>query len=154
MATKQMLESWETNFLEEKGSDSLLVWILILFCPLKKKLFPDSGKLIARCLLKSAKILIFDEATSSLDIRNEKTIMEVLKKHQRNRTVLFVTHRLHLNTYCDSICIVDKKGVIEQGSHSSLLRTPNSHYSALWKTFLDKIPDSDIDILKELCNFT
>ena len=68
---------------------------------------------IARALYINPKVLIFDEATSSLDIDNENRIIEIIKKYKKNKTIILVSHRSNTLKYCDKIYEI-KKGAISE----------------------------------------
>ena len=87
---------------------------------------------IARAILKNTPILIFDEATSSLDSLTENSIMTALGEATRGRTSIIIAHRLSTVVNCDCILVLDKGRVVEQGTHSQLLSDQSSLYSALW----------------------
>eukprot|EP00092_Neocalanus_flemingeri_P015827 GFUD01017132.1.p1 GENE.GFUD01017132.1~~GFUD01017132.1.p1 ORF type:complete len:689 (-),score=210.70 GFUD01017132.1:492-2558(-) len=87
---------------------------------------------IARAILKDTPILIFDEATSSLDSLTENSIMTALGQATEGRTSIIIAHRLSTVVNCDKILVVDKGKVVEQGTHSELLSDKQSLYSALW----------------------
>ncbi len=87
---------------------------------------------IARAVLKNAPILIFDEATSSLDTENEKHIQESLSKLMKGKTVIAVAHRLSTLKEMDRILVFDKGKIIEEGNHESLLRKQGK-YAKLFK---------------------
>nr|CAG4647739.1 EOG090X02PU [Moina brachiata] len=89
---------------------------------------------IARAILKGSPILVFDEATSSLDSITESNIMEALKKATRDRTSICIAHRLSTVVDADQIFVFNEGRVIEKGSHRELLSIPNSMYSKLWHT--------------------
>lgn len=90
---------------------------------------------IARALLRNPDILIFDEATSSLDSITEeqitKTIKDVEKLHPDLIRIL-VAHRLSTVMHADTIYVLEKGKLVEQGSHTELLQN-NGLYSALWR---------------------
>lgn len=90
---------------------------------------------IARALLRNPDILIFDEATSSLDSITEeqitKTIKDVEKLHPDLIRIL-VAHRLSTVMHADTIYVLEKGKLVEQGTHSELLEN-NGLYSALWR---------------------
>jgi ATP-binding cassette, subfamily B, heavy metal transporter len=86
---------------------------------------------IARAILKKTQILIFDEATSSLDSKTEQSIQETLKSVAAHHTTLVIAHRLSTIIDADSIVVMDKGRIIEQGTHSELL-AQNSHYAEMW----------------------
>ena len=86
---------------------------------------------IARVLLKDPPILVFDEATSSLDSQSEKNILSALSNISRNKTTLVIAHRLSTIVDADRIVVLDKGRVIEQGGHQQLLDL-NGIYAELW----------------------
>jgi len=87
---------------------------------------------IARALLKDAPILILDEATSALDTESERYIQSALEKLIIDRTTLVIAHRLSTIENADRILVLDDGRIVEQGSHSELLKL-NGHYAALHK---------------------
>ena len=87
---------------------------------------------IARSLLKKTPILIFDEATSSLDSHNEAAIMETLKSITTGHTSLVIAHRLSTIIDADEIFYMEKGKIKEQGTHIELLNK-NGLYAALWQ---------------------
>nr|CAG4636011.1 EOG090X02PU [Eubosmina coregoni] len=89
---------------------------------------------IARAILKDAPILVFDEATSSLDSITESNIMDALKEATKNRTSICIAHRLSTVVDADEIFVLDKGRVVENGTHAQLLSSPNSFYAKLWNT--------------------
>ncbi len=88
---------------------------------------------IARALLKKPKILLFDEATSSLDTHTEQEILAAFKEISKNYTTLTIAHRLSTVVDADEIIVLDNGKVIEQGSHEALL-TMNGRYKAMWES--------------------
>lgn len=86
---------------------------------------------IARAALKKAKILIFDEATSSLDSRSEKAIQRALNEVAKGQTTLVIAHRLSTITHADNIIVLDKGQIIEQGRHDELLKH-DGLYAHMW----------------------
>lgn len=90
---------------------------------------------IARAILKDAPILILDEATSALDSQTEKDIQESLDFFIENKkkTVIAIAHRLSTLKHMDRILVLDKGKIVEQGTHTALLRRKNSLYAKLWK---------------------
>jgi ATP-binding cassette subfamily B protein len=87
---------------------------------------------IARTILKNPRILVFDEATSSLDSRSEKTILEALRKVASNHTTLVIAHRLSTIVDADRILVMDNGQVVEQGTHGELLEQ-GGVYATLWE---------------------
>lgn len=88
---------------------------------------------IARAIIRDPKVLVFDEATSSLDSTNEKEIQEALDKIAKGRTTIAVAHRLSTIAGSDTIYVLGNGGIAEQGTHGELLRKGGS-YARLWKT--------------------
>lgn len=76
---------------------------------------------IARALLKDARILLLDEATSSLDAQAEEHVQSVLDNLDNGHTVLMIAHRLSSVRNADIICVMDKGEVVETGNHDELL---------------------------------
>ncbi len=76
---------------------------------------------IARALLINPRILIFDEATSALDYESERIVQRNMQAIGRNRTVFIIAHRLSTVRHADSIIVIDKGRIIEQGNHTTLL---------------------------------
>jgi ATP-binding cassette subfamily B protein len=86
---------------------------------------------IARAILKRPRILIFDEATSSLDSHTEQAIQETLREVAEHHTTLVVAHRLSTVVDADRILVMDHGRIIEQGGHAELLAR-GGHYAAMW----------------------
>ena len=87
---------------------------------------------IARVLLKNPAILVFDEATSSLDSQSEKNILGALKRISRNKTTLVIAHRLSTVIDADRIIVLDNGRIKEQGDHEALIQA-NGLYAHLWR---------------------
>lgn len=93
--------------------------------------------LIARGLLKKdAKIFLFDEATSSLDPQTEKLISNRLDKMMVGKTVIFCAHRLSSIINVDKIHVLKDGRVVEQGTHSDLMKNDQSEYKNMWRNYL------------------
>src|SRR5580698_9821587 len=88
---------------------------------------------IARVLLKDPRILILDEATSSLDYENEAAIQRALEVVMRGRTSLVIAHRLSTVLAADVIFVVDEGRIVEQGRHATLLAR-GGLYARLYRT--------------------
>lgn len=86
---------------------------------------------IARAVLKDPKILILDEATSSLDSESERLVQEALDKLMQGRTSLVIAHRLSTIRNADRILVLDRGKIIESGSHRELLELKGGLYKNL-----------------------
>jgi ATP-binding cassette, subfamily B, bacterial len=86
---------------------------------------------IARVFLKNPAILIFDEATSSLDTESEMLIQEAFDRLAEDRTSIIIAHRLSTVLNADSICVIKEGRVIESGTHASLMKD-SGYYSRLY----------------------
>lgn len=85
---------------------------------------------IARAILRNSPILILDEATSSLDTENEKIIQDTIQKIKHNRTIIIIAHRLSTIMNTDTIVVLNKGEIVEQGTHQELLNK-KGHYFKL-----------------------
>jgi ATP-binding cassette subfamily B protein len=86
---------------------------------------------IARTILKRSPILVFDEATSSLDSKSEQAILKALREVAEGHTSLVIAHRLSTIVDADKIVVLDHGRIVEQGSHDQLLEQ-RSYYADLW----------------------
>jgi len=86
---------------------------------------------IARTILKKPPILVFDEATSSLDSKSEQMILKAINEIAKNNTSLIIAHRLSTVVNADKIIVLDKGQIVEQGHHDELLDKKKFYYE-LW----------------------
>lgn len=85
--------------------------------------------LIARVIYKDPDIIVFDEATNSLDAFNEKVIVENLTSFFEGKTVIIVAHRLSTVRNADKIIVLDSGRIVETGSHNSLIEKQGAYYN-------------------------
>ncbi|MCF6323975.1 MAG: ABC transporter ATP-binding protein/permease [Gammaproteobacteria bacterium] len=83
---------------------------------------------LARALIKEPAILLMDEATSALDAISERAIHKAIEKMQRNKTILMITHNMHLVEKFDHILVIEKGEVVEQGKHNQLMNLRGCYY--------------------------
>jgi ATP-binding cassette, subfamily B, bacterial len=93
---------------------------------------------IARVLLKDPRILILDEATSSLDSHNESMIQAALEKLMVGRTSLVIAHRLSTVLSADVIFVVENGRIVESGTHAVLLARGATYARLYWEQFRDR----------------
>ena len=83
---------------------------------------------IARALINNPRILIFDEATSSLDYEAEREIIENLDRVAEGRTTIVIAHRLSTVRRCDRIILIDHGRIKEEGTHEELIERQGLYY--------------------------
>lgn len=102
--------------------------------------------LIARAVYKNPAFLFFDEATSSLDSRNERIIMENLNRFFQGRTAVVIAHRLSTVKNADQIVVLDQGTIVEKGTHQELIALRGSYYTLVQSQLeLEKIEHSEIN---------
>ncbi|GAB5355348.1 hypothetical protein AAMO2058_000198000 [Amorphochlora amoebiformis] len=108
---------------------------------------------IARLLLKNPKIVVFDEATSSVDMQTERKLMSALDAATNKRTTITVAHRLATIKNCDKIVVLENGTIAQEGTHEGLISQPGL-YGRLWAEQAPSaaaIPESsDTDTLSDL----
>jgi len=87
---------------------------------------------IARTVIRNPDIIIFDEATSSVDNKTEQLIQRALFNIQKGRTSIIIAHRLSTIRNCSNIFLIRDGVVVEEGNHDSLVERDGSYYSQLW----------------------
>ena len=89
---------------------------------------------IARALLRNPRLLIFDEATSALDSITEEQITATVKEisAQQQRITILIAHRLSTIMHADTIYVLEKGKIVEQGSHDNLVNKKGLYY-AMWR---------------------
>ena len=84
---------------------------------------------IARAIIRKPKVLLFDEATSSLDVESEKIVQNSINNSLLNRTAVIVAHRLSTISDCDMIVVFDNGEIVETGTHTELLDKRGYYYN-------------------------
>ena len=82
---------------------------------------------IARAVLKNPPIMVLDEATSALDTESERLVQDALEKMMQNRTSLVIAHRLSTIQNADSIIVMNKGKIVEQGTHEELMKSQKGY---------------------------
>ena len=93
---------------------------------------------IARALLQGSQILIFDEATSSIDNVSQSEIQDSINNLVNEKTVITISHRLSATSKCDRILVIDKGRIVADGNHKTLLAN-SKVYKNLYKDVNKKI---------------
>jgi len=88
---------------------------------------------IARALLKNPPIMIFDEATSALDSESEILVQDAIERLMKNRTSFVIAHRLSTIRNADRIIVIDKGEIVQEGTHSELIRQKGGLYKKLYE---------------------
>jgi ATP-binding cassette subfamily B protein len=89
---------------------------------------------LARAFLAEPRVVVLDEATSSLDLRSELRVEAALDALLEGRTAILVAHRLSTAMRADRIIVVDDHGIAESGSHADLVRA-GGRYAAMFETW-------------------
>ena len=77
---------------------------------------------IARAMMKSAPIIILDEATANVDPENEKELMQAIEELTRKKTVIMIAHRLKTVRNADKIVVIDEGRIVQEGKHEELIK--------------------------------
>ncbi|MBN9388823.1 MAG: ABC transporter ATP-binding protein [Chloroflexi bacterium] len=94
---------------------------------------------IARAILRNPRILILDEATSSLDNESESLVQEALDRLMRERTTVVIAHRLSTIENADKIVVIDQGRLVEQGNHPSLMDKEGLYYRLYTRNFTEEV---------------
>uniref|UniRef100_A0A9L0TDB7 Iron-sulfur clusters transporter ABCB7, mitochondrial n=1 Tax=Equus caballus TaxID=9796 RepID=A0A9L0TDB7_HORSE len=98
---------------------------------------------IARAILKDPPVILYDEATSSLDSITEETILAAMRDAVKHRTSIFIAHRLSTVVDADEIIVLDQGKIAERGTHHALLANTGSIYSEMWHTQSNRVQNHD-----------
>uniref|UniRef100_A0A7N4Q0U3 Iron-sulfur clusters transporter ABCB7, mitochondrial n=1 Tax=Sarcophilus harrisii TaxID=9305 RepID=A0A7N4Q0U3_SARHA len=99
---------------------------------------------IARAILKNPPVILYDEATSSLDSITEENILSAMRDMVKHRTSIFIAHRLSTVIDADEIIVLDQGKIAERGTHGSLLANPGSIYSEMWHAQSNPLSNNNI----------
>ena len=102
---------------------------------------------IARAILKDPRILILDEATSSLDSESESLVQEALDHLMRGRTSFVIAHRLSTIVNADWVLVLNEGRLVEQGTHLTLLEQPDGLYARLYEMQFGAAEGEEIPLL-------
>lgn len=83
---------------------------------------------LARAILHDAKLYIFDEASSNIDIESESIIFETIQQLKKTKSIIIISHRLANVVSCDKIYVLEKGRMIEQGTHNELINNHKTYY--------------------------
>lgn len=100
---------------------------------------------IARTLLKDPRILILDDATSSVDTETEEAIRQALNKLMENRTTFIIAHRIQSVMKADLILVMDKGRIVQKGKHSDLVKQPG-----VYRDIFDLQAQIEVDLENEI----
>ena len=98
---------------------------------------------IARAILCSSDLLIFDEATSHLDTFTEKAIQDAVEELRKDRTVLVIAHRLSTIRRADIVAVLRDGKIAEQGTHNELLAAKGEYWDMVQHQNLDLVDEND-----------
>ncbi len=98
---------------------------------------------IARAALANPRLLILDEATSSVDTRTERLIQQALNQLLKSRTSFVIAHRLSTIRNADQVFVIDDGQIIERGTHDSLLAAEGFYYNLYMSQFRRDVPEPD-----------
>lgn len=115
---REFIESMPTGYNTKIGSEGINV-----------SMGQKQRLLIARAVYKDPDIILFDEATNSLDSVNERKIVEGLNQYFKNKTVVIVAHRLSTVKNADNIVVLENGKLTEQGTHDELIKLQSSYYT-------------------------
>lgn len=93
---------------------------------------------LARALLKDAPILFLDDCLSAVDTETEEHILQNLKKYNKNKTLIIISHRVSSVKHADNILVLDEGNIIETGTHEELLQREGLYYKLYQKQLLEE----------------
>ena len=84
-------------------------------------------------MIKNNKIIILDEATSSLDIETEKIIQKNIEKYFKDVTLIMITHHIHMVKNCKKVIVIEQGRIVESGDYEELLKNKKTHFYSLYE---------------------
>jgi ATP-binding cassette subfamily B protein len=108
---------------------------------------------LARAFLDEPRVLVLDDPLSAVDSRTERAILDVIEEERERRSVLLITHRVAAAARCDSVLVLDRGRVVEQGTHEELIRR-GGLYAAFAEeqrveSELEALGAADVSVLQE-----
>ncbi len=103
---------------------------------------------LARALLHNAQVMIFDEATSNIDVESEKMIIEVIKQLSKDKIVIMISHSLENVKDADMIYVMKEGMIMEQGKHNDLYEL-NQEYRKMYdvqKSYIDVLKEGEVNV--------
>lgn len=97
---------------------------------------------LARAMVKPGRIVVMDEATSSVDAETDELMQRVLREELQGRTVITIAHKLHTVLDYDRVVLLDRGRIVETGNPQALLETPDSPFRALYERLRSR-PDEE-----------
>ena len=94
---------------------------------------------IARAILRKSKIIILDEATSSVDQKTEDIISNAVDNKFKDSTVITIAHRIKTEKKCDRIVVMDEGKIVEIGKHEELIKDSNSKFYSIYFKYIGGI---------------
>ena len=94
---------------------------------------------VARAILRKSKIIILDEATSSVDQKTEDIIINAVDTMFKDSTVITIAHRINTVKSCDKVIIMNEGEIVEVGNPNELIKNTNSKFNSLYYQYIEAI---------------
>ena len=94
---------------------------------------------VARAILRKSKIIILDEATSSVDQKTEDIIINAVDTMFKDSTVITIAHRINTVKSCDKVIIMNEGEIVEVGNPNELIKNANSKFNSLYYQYIEAI---------------
>ena len=99
---------------------------------------------LARVILADRPMIIFDEATSNIDVESEESIWEAIYELSKEKTILVISHRLANVTDAKNIYVMNKGKLVENGTHEELMKNESCYYNMVNK-------QNELEMIREVC---